>query len=544
MKSIKTKIFVIVLSGIIAASVIVGGFGIFWSNIAVKRDSGEILDLIAQVQTQGLNSMFADVEQSSSVLSYYLIENLSASNIFQNTQNLSKCISDFKDTAWYIANCTPHVISVGVKFAPGISDGKENFFWTKRNGVFVQEESFNDGWYSKAPLQQEGIWTEPYYNEDINEYVVSFVIPVYYYNKLIAVIGMNIDFDDIASVVNSISIYETGYAFLTDKDFKILYHRKIPAGTGLFDNVTEFKKIEIYGTDLEFYKYTKITGTNSNKKKNFRMSYKNLDNGMKLVVSVPAEEIDRNRNRLLLSLVLSGLAISLLVSLWSVLMSNRISRPLKELAESAKHIIAGNYDVKFTHVPDDEIGDLMGIFAFMATSLKRQFEYINGLAYLDAMTGVKNKRAFIDIRDEINAKIVESKQKNETYEFGVVVFDVNNLKYMNDNFGHKAGDTLIKSACNLIMRNFVYSSVFRIGGDEFVAVLTDKDYKNREELLVNLNNEMTASLTETSPDAYSVSLAAGMSIYNPSEDENFQSVFERADEEMYRAKIEMKGESR
>lgn len=225
-------------------------------------------------------------------------------------------------------------------------------------------------------------------------------------------------------------------------------------------------------------------------------------------------------------------------------MSNRISRPLKELAESAKHIIAGNYDVKFTHVPDDEIGDLMGIFAFMATSLKRQFEYINGLAYLDAMTGVKNKRAFIDIRDEINAKIVESKQKNETYEFGVVVFDVNNLKYMNDNFGHKAGDTLIKSACNLIMRNFVYSSVFRIGGDEFVAVLTDKDYKNREELLVNLNNEMTASLTETSPDAYSVSLAAGMSIYNPSEDENFQSVFERADEEMYRAKIEMKGESR
>ena len=177
----------------------------------------------------------------------------------------------------------------------------------------------------------------------------------------------------------------------------------------------------------------------------------------------------------------------------------------------------------------------------MATSLKRQFDYINGLAYLDAMTGVKNKRAFIDARDEIYKKSALSRRKNEKFEFALVVFDVNNLKYINYNFGHKAGDTLIKSACNLIMKNFVYSSVFRIGGDEFVSVLTDKDYKNREELIKNLYAEMNADSAKKEGFVYAVSLAAGLSVYDPAKDENFQSVFERADEEMYRAKVEMKG---
>ena len=550
MKSIKTKILVIVLSGIIAVSIIAGGFSVLWSNNAVKKDSSEILDLMTQVQAQGLNSMFADIEQSSSVLAYYFKESFKNFKYHKRISDSSQYISSLKNTAWYIANCTNHIISVYIKFSPELSQELSDFYWTKKKSFFIpgvpsessqNDSNFSGNWYSKAMKYGSGIWTQPYYNEDINEYVVTYGLPVYNKQKIIAVIGMDVDFDDIAAIVNSISVYNSGYAFLTDKDFTILYHRKIPSGTKLLDNVTEFKKINVRGSDIEIYKYTKLVGPDSRGKEHFRMAYKNLTTGMKLVVSVPAHEIDRDRNRLILTLILSALAISLLVSVWSIFMSSRISKPLKELAGSARNIIAGNYELKFSRIPDDEIGDLMGIFSFMATSLKRQFDYINGLAYLDAMTGVKNKRAFIDARDEIDKKIALSRRQNEKFEFALVVFDVNNLKYINDNFGHKAGDTLIKSACNLIMKNFVYSSVFRIGGDEFVSVLTDKDYKNREELIKNLYAEMNADSAKKEGFVYAVSLAAGLSVYDPAKDENFQSVFERADEEMYRAKIEMKG---
>ena len=49
------------------ASVVVGGLGIFWSSNAIKGDSAEILDLMTQVQTVGINSMFSDIEHSAAI---------------------------------------------------------------------------------------------------------------------------------------------------------------------------------------------------------------------------------------------------------------------------------------------------------------------------------------------------------------------------------------------------------------------------------------------------------------------------------------------
>ena len=123
----------------------------------------------------------------------------------------------------------------------------------------------------------------------------------------------------------------------------------------------------------------------------------------------------------------------------------------------------------------------------------------------------------------------------------MIVFDVNDLKPMNDNFGHKAGDLLIKCSCNLIMKNFTFSTVYRIGGDEFVVILKGRDFENRAELLTKLRMEMDVPVAEKNEAFEKISLASGMAIYEPQKDADFQSVFGRADEEMYKAKVAMKG---
>lgn len=543
MKTIKFQVFFIVLSGIIMASAIIGGFGIFWSNTAVKKSSAQILDLMAQTQTEGLNAMFSDIEQSSKVLSYYVSDNLNDLGILREKERLSKYIARLEDIAFYISNCTEPALAVYVRFAPELTDGVTSILWRKKDGEFIQdslndfpfyESSVDNSWYYMARQLEKGFWTRPYYNDDFNEYVISYGLPVYKDGKFFAVVGMDIDFDDIASLVNSITIYDTGYAFLTDEDFEIVYHRSIPAGTHLFGTNKNFKLISHKEINSEFYEY-------KNKKTTYRMLYKNLHNGMRLVVSVPASEIDRDRTRLIYSLIISVLAISLIVSLWSVWVSGRFTRPLKKLSVCSRNIIAGNYDVDFDFRSSDEVGELIGNFSFMAKSLKRQFDYINGLAYLDAMTGAKNKRSFIDARDELNSKIQASKKNGEKFDFGVIVFDVNDLKPMNDNFGHKAGDLLIKCSCNLIMKNFTFSTVYRIGGDEFVVILKGRDFENRAELLTKLRMEMDVPVAEKNEAFEKISLASGMAIYEPQKDADFQSVFGRADEEMYKAKVAMKG---
>lgn len=483
MKSIKSKIFSIVLFSIICSSVIVGGFGIFWSSNAVRRDSAHILDLMAQSQTGDLNSMFTEVEQSALVLSEYVSGELDSLAALHDDESFSRYVAKLENIAYYIANCTTSALSISVRFAPELTDRVESFLW-RRSGVdFVQDSlrefpvfgsDFDNSWYYKAKLLCRGVWTQPYYNEDLKEYVISYGIPVFKQGKFFAAVGVDIDFDNIAAVVNSISVYDSGHAFLTDEGFVIQYHRSIPMGTRILDQAKDFKQVFIKGYSAPFYDYT-FKGTE------FHMLYKNLENGMRLVVSVPAREIDWSRSELILMIVCSVLVIVVVVSILSVLMSNRLTRPLKELTDSTSHIVAGNYDLNFKHKPRDEIGELMGTFMLMAKSLKVQFDYINSLIYLDSMTGAQNKRAFIDERENINLQIKHSIEQNTEFAFGVIVFDVNNLKYLNDNFGHNAGDSLIKNSCKLITLHFEDSPVFRIGGDEFVVVITGKELENRVE---------------------------------------------------------------
>ncbi len=553
MKSIKAKIFFIVLSGIVTASAVVGSIGIFWSNKAIKDSAAQVLDLMAQVQTEGLDSMFSSVEQATKVLSGYVTENLEYSELFFNDAKPSGYMERIKNVSYYIVNCTQSAMSVYVHFEPELTDKFSNILWHKVDGAFLLEDKKDfpankdpeNNWFMRARLAGSGIWTKPYYNSDLNEYLVSYLLPIFKDGKFLGVVGMDIDFDDIVTVVNSITVYDTGYAFLTDADFVILYHRRIPYGTKLFEHAGNFRVIRHKEIETDFYEYTNVVKNpwhnNQVEKNKFKMVFKVLSNGMNLVVSVPAKEIDRTRTRLIYGLILSAILITIVVSIWCIWMSTKFTNPLKKLADSTKKIVVGDYDFEFDKTPDDEIGELMDRFEFMAKSLKRQFEYINNLAYMDAMTGARNKRAFIDETDEIDMQIKNSKLSGKNFEFGVIVFDVNDLKNINDTFGHKAGDQLIKSAFSLIARNFFLSNIFRIGGDEFVVTITGKDYANRVELLAKFRSEMDEPLSEKNKAFEKVSIASGLAVYDSEKDSCFQNVFERADEEMYKTKTSMKG---
>lgn len=152
-------------------------------------------------------------------------------------------------------------------------------------------------------------------------------------------------------------------------------------------------------------------------------------------------------------------------------------------------------------------------------------------AYNDGLTNVKNKLAYLEALAELEIAVANG----EITEFGVVVFDVNGLKMINDTFGHEAGDEHIKSACKIICRKFEHSPVFRVGGDEFVALLKGDDYANREELIRSFREIIDENLKNGS-----VVVASGLAIYDASIDDNYNDVFKRADKFMYERKQELK----
>ena len=162
---------------------------------------------------------------------------------------------------------------------------------------------------------------------------------------------------------------------------------------------------------------------------------------------------------------------------------------------------------------------------------EQEIVFARYMAYVDPLTGVKNKAAYIDEVGLIEQKIADEQIEN----FGVVVFDLNGLKLINDTKGHEAGDEYIKTACNMICQHFKHSPVFRIGGDEFVAILRGEDYQNHKELLNNFTNII---LNEKAKDG--IIIASGYSDFNSAKDDSFMRVFERADKKMYKCKKELK----
>ena len=112
----------------------------------------------------------------------------------------------------------------------------------------------------------------------------------------------------------------------------------------------------------------------------------------------------------------------------------------------------------------------------------------------------------------------------------LVECDVNDLKVINDTFGHDMGDEYLKNCSKVFCDIFKHSPVFRIGGDEFVIILFGEQYEKRAELFEKLKSSVNRK-----PDApkESISFAAGMADYSSKIDECVKDVLKRADTFMY-----------
>ena len=151
--------------------------------------------------------------------------------------------------------------------------------------------------------------------------------------------------------------------------------------------------------------------------------------------------------------------------------------------------------------------------------------------YTDPLTGVKSKQAYLEDGERFNRRI----KAGETMAFAVAVFDVNDLKDINDTLGHDTGDIWIYTASMLITEFFAHSSVYRIGGDEFVAILEGEDYADRALMLASFDKQAEDNLR-----GGRVVVSSGMSEYRPNADTDFRDIFDRADKKMYLRKRRLK----
>ena len=180
---------------------------------------------------------------------------------------------------------------------------------------------------------------------------------------------------------------------------------------------------------------------------------------------------------------------------------------------------------------------LLSNYSYMVNITRKKDEELGAvkdIALTDSLTHVKSRHAFRQTEEMMNGQIAAQ----DVEPFAVVVCDMNDLKRINDTQGHEAGDDSIRAASSLVCKIFDHSPVFRVGGDEFAAVLKGADYENRETLIAALQKQ-----SQENAERDEVAVASGMAEYRRGEDLTVRSVFERADARMYENKRSLKAQN-
>ena len=508
-------VFLVAMTVFLSAAVLGWGSSVAMGNL-VKDHVDDSLHAMGAICRERLERTFFCVRQAVNGMERQAINTIESYERLRDDASyreeyLSTMSKRFDDIALGTDGCITYYLHLAPEFGgtkSGFFMAREDARWEGALSRFVKREVTDLAFYSPDDKQHVGwyyipfkykcaTWIEPYIDPTTNSYVISYVAPLFIEEKFIGVIGIEIDFNFIIQELRRMSIYDYGYVYIMNRNNIVLYHKDRFQGSQFQPN-PEFQEIELY-----------------------------LANGMWLGIATPLSKVHEVRNSILLHLMAAIFMVAMLISVVSITLASKAISPLAGMTEAAKRIASGDLNVKISYESGNELGLLVRSIREMAAKLE---VYV----YRDKLTGLRNAAAYISKGSELDTqgKLISD------LNYGVVIFDVNFLKKVNDQYGHGAGNELLCHASKVICKVFDHSPVYRIGGDEFAAILEGQDYENRKELLALFDEKIGEEHFDAAGDTLSVSVARGLGIYENGMD--FASVAKRADVAMYNHKAALK----
>ena len=532
MHSIRTKMTLLTVGVIIAIVTSMTALSVYFIRTTEKRQSDQLLLLLCETGERNLDYYFNSVQKSVKKVAAFVEADLGG----LDNEQLEKHMERVREQFDIMASKTNGVLTYYYRIDPEVSEDVKGFWYTDLDGEgFVEHEvtdiSLYDTqdtsklvWFTVPKFEGEPVWLPPYVTDNLDKRVISYNVPIYWRGQFIGVVGIEIDYSTMAEQVESIRLYDNGYAFLSDEDGNLFFHPRI--------DISEYASEEVpMLPETASSKSTFVTYTYEGVKK--IAAWLPLSNGMRLNVAVPVAETEGDWRQLIRSIAVYAGIVLVVGSAITMVFARRVTKPLEDLTAAADQLDRGNYDFTLDYDHDDEVGRLTSTFKRLAGHMKDYISDLNKRAYVDALTSVRNKGAYSaylqDLQDRLDAE-------EEGFEFAAGVFDCDNLKMVNDRYGHEKGDVYLRQGCQLICRVFQHSPVFRIGGDEFSVILQNDDLRNKDALIEEFSRSMADISDHAANEWEEVHIAMGIAVYDSQRDHSVSDVLRRADELMYENK--------
>lgn len=392
MKSIKTKLTLCILLCTFLAAGITELVSIGVTKQATKDYAEQNMKMETQNKTIELNGWIACVEQSVDTLSDYVMNELDTNAFFKDKAYADKFTEQMQAIMEDFAVHTDGAITAYIRYNPDYSNPTSGIFLMRDSlvedfyaveptdfSMFEPTDYAHVGWYYLPVENGAPLWMSPYLNENVNVYMISYVVPLYAKDgRSIGIIGMDIDFNQVTSIVDAVQVYDTGYAFLTDASGNIMHHKNLELGQSLggLGGTTGEIAAKIAAGEEEG---SLLSYTYNNTKK--QLVYMSLNNQMKFALTAPDSEIHAATNSLVIKASVGGLIAIVFAVIAGLIISIFIVKPIRALTQvidqTAKFDFTPTQNGRMLTRYKDEIGQMAAKVHEMRRALREMIGEIN-----------------------------------------------------------------------------------------------------------------------------------------------------------------------
>ena len=364
MKTLTAKIIVLVTVTSLLLSLSIGILSIGTSRGITEKQSKENLLLTAYKNAEDIDMMLYAIEQSVDSFSEMAISAISDLSRFKTSDAyVDECTAALENAALTLARNTQGARTVYIRYNPEFAYPTSGLFLVGEGddfemtvptdfSMYEPDDLTHVGWYYIPVNAGEPIWMDPYLNENIDVYMISYVVPIYIDGESVGIVGMDIDFSIIEDIVNDIKVYDSGYAYLTNPSNNILVHKAYETGTALSEVDT--------AAAVLLDNPGKVNTVDSSS--SLVRLYTTLHNGMKMVLTVPRSELFAATRRMIVIIALAIVVTLVLVIGIASVMGSQIAKPIRKITKIIQNMAV--FDFEVTEGGDqlcklkDETGDM------------------------------------------------------------------------------------------------------------------------------------------------------------------------------------------
>lgn len=357
MRTIKVKIIAGIVFCSILSALIIGIFSIKNSSEIAKSDANELMNLTCINQAQEINALISRIEQSVDTLVTVALDKLDFKRFRTSTEYVEEYTKQIEREVYQFGLHTEGAMSIYVRYNPEFTQPTSGIFFARNQAVgefdtviptdfsiYDKTDFGHVGWYYIPIENKKPTWMSPYLNENINVYMISYIVPLFVDETVVGIIGMDIDFSQITNIVDQTKVYQTGYAFLTNQDGQIMYHKNLDVNQsiaelesgGLTELIDFFSNQQSQGKTKEYSYYGEKRS----------LVFNMLGNNMNFVLTAPISEINANADHLRNRIIYFVISAILIASVIGAIISINISNPIKKLTQIIK--LTANLDFKTT----------------------------------------------------------------------------------------------------------------------------------------------------------------------------------------------------